>query len=42
LKRLRETMDLMTFDSAWSKGQGMKMEQAIELAVEGIIEGIHE
>ncbi len=34
LKVSREKMDLMQFDSAWSKGHIMTMEQAIELALE--------
>jgi tetratricopeptide (TPR) repeat protein len=33
LKRLHEKMDLTKFDSIWSKGQSMKMEQAIEFAL---------
>jgi hypothetical protein len=31
---LREKIDLVSFDSLWSKGRAMKMEQAIELALE--------
>jgi predicted ATPase/class 3 adenylate cyclase len=31
---LHERIDLMSFDSLWSKGRAMKMEQAIELALE--------
>ena len=42
LASLRENLDLMTFDSIWSKGRAMRMEQAIEFAVEGIAEGMHE
>ncbi|HEX6033473.1 MAG TPA: tetratricopeptide repeat protein, partial [Anaerolineales bacterium] len=42
LKRLREDLDLALFDSAWSKGRAMRMEQAIEFAVAGITEGMHE
>jgi predicted ATPase/class 3 adenylate cyclase len=42
LKHLREIIDLKGFDSVWSKGHSMKMEQAIELAVEGTAEEIHE
>ena len=34
LKSLREKMDPMNFDSVWSKGHAMMMEQAIELALE--------
>jgi len=34
LKSLREKMDPMKFDSVWSKGHAMMMEQAIELALE--------
>ena len=34
LKGLREKMDLMKFDSIWSKGHAKMMEQAIELALE--------
>jgi predicted ATPase/class 3 adenylate cyclase len=40
LNNLRQNLDLTTFDSAWSKGRSMKMEQAIELAIAGITEGI--
>jgi hypothetical protein len=42
LNGLRTKMDLTTFESAWSKGHSMRMEQAIELAVERIKEGTHE
>jgi non-specific serine/threonine protein kinase len=35
LANVREKMDLAGFDSAWSRGHTMKMEQAIELALEG-------
>ena len=42
LKRLRETLDLKTFDSVWSKGQALRMEQAIELAVETTLEVVDE
>jgi predicted ATPase len=38
LNGLREKMDLKLFDSAWSRGQAMGMEKAIELAVEQIAE----
>jgi tetratricopeptide (TPR) repeat protein len=34
LESLRGKMDPMQFDSAWSRGHAMTMEQAIELAVE--------
>jgi len=34
LKSLREEMDSMRFDSVWSKGHALMMEQAIELALE--------
>jgi hypothetical protein len=34
LKNLREKMDTRQFDAAWSKGQAMTMEQAIQFAVE--------
>jgi len=34
LKGLREKMDSMKFDSIWSRGQVMTMEQAIEFALE--------
>jgi len=40
LNSLRQNLDLTIFDSAWSKGRGMKMEHAIELAIAGITEGI--
>ena len=33
LTGLREKMDLMKFDSIWSQGFGMTMEQAIEFAL---------
>jgi non-specific serine/threonine protein kinase len=35
LAKVREKMDLAGFDSAWSRGHTVKMEQAIELALEG-------
>ncbi len=38
LNRLREKMDLKVFDSVWSRGHAMRMEQAIELAVEQMAE----
>jgi predicted ATPase len=38
LNNLRAKMNLKRFDSAWSKGQAMRMEQAIDLAVEQIAE----
>ena len=38
LNNLRAKMNLKRFDSAWSKGHTMRMEQAIELAVEQIAE----
>jgi predicted ATPase/class 3 adenylate cyclase len=34
LNRLREQMDSLLFRSSWRKGRGLKMEQAIELAIE--------
>jgi predicted ATPase/class 3 adenylate cyclase len=34
LKRLHETMDLHTFNSIWSRGRDLKIDQAIELALE--------
>ena len=34
ISRLRENLSLKEFDSIWSKGQSMRMEQAIEYAVE--------
>ncbi|HMB22977.1 MAG TPA: hypothetical protein VKP08_09120, partial [Anaerolineales bacterium] len=34
LTNLHEKMDAKQFDSVWSKGQAMTMEQAIELALE--------
>ncbi len=34
LRSLREKMDLAKFDSIWSKGHAMTMEQAIELALD--------
>ena len=34
LKGLREKMDLMKFDSVWSTGRAMTMEQAIEFAIQ--------
>ena len=33
LKRSRETVGLKDFDTVWSKGHSMKMEQAVELAL---------
>ncbi len=42
LNGLRAKMDLTNFESAWSKGHSMRMEQAIELAVEQVTEGTHE
>jgi hypothetical protein len=41
LNSLRDKMDLKIFESAWSKGHAMRMEQAIELAVERVTEGTH-
>jgi len=35
LRGLREKMDSIKFDSVWSKGHAMMMEQAIELALSG-------
>jgi hypothetical protein len=34
LKGLREKMDEIQFDSIWSKGQVLTMEQAIEFALQ--------
>jgi hypothetical protein len=34
LKILREKIDLKQFDTVWSKGHAMRMEQAIEFALE--------
>ena len=42
LKGLREKMDSMKFDSAWSKGYAMTMEHAIELALEPVLEQTNE
>ena len=42
LKSLRENMDLKEFDLIWSKGHSMRMEQAIELAVETSLEANYE
>ena len=42
LRILRERMDLRQFDSIWSKGYALGMEQAIELAVEKTLEATHE
>jgi tetratricopeptide (TPR) repeat protein len=39
LKILHERMDLRQFDSIWSKGHAMRIEQAIELAVVPVPEG---
>jgi hypothetical protein len=36
---LREEMDEVKFEQAWSKGRRMTMEQAIEFALEGTAEG---
>jgi tetratricopeptide (TPR) repeat protein len=36
LKSLRENIDLMEFDSAWSTGHAMGMEQAIQFALDGL------
>jgi len=35
LEVLRDKLDKIQFDSIWSKGCGMSMEQAIELALNG-------
>jgi predicted ATPase/class 3 adenylate cyclase len=42
LKSLRENMDLAKFDAAWSRGYAMKMERAIELALEPALEQANE
>ena len=42
LKTLRQSMDLERFDLIWSNGHNMKMEQAIELAVETTLEVTNE
>ncbi|MGE5464580.1 MAG: tetratricopeptide repeat protein, partial [Syntrophothermus sp.] len=42
LKSLRGQMDLSRFDFLWSKGLAMKMEQAIELALEMTLEAANE
>jgi hypothetical protein len=42
LKSLRENMDLAKFDAAWSRGYAMKMERAIELALEPTLEQANE
>ncbi|HSL43593.1 MAG TPA: adenylate/guanylate cyclase domain-containing protein [Anaerolineales bacterium] len=41
LHRLRENMDLTVFNSIWSQGHGMKMEQAIEFAVKQTLQAAH-
>jgi tetratricopeptide (TPR) repeat protein len=38
LETLRQNMDLAQFESAWTAGHAMKMEQAIELALEQVLE----
>jgi predicted ATPase/class 3 adenylate cyclase len=42
LKGLREQMDQHAFNGTWAKGRGLKMEQAIELALEIIPERANE
>jgi len=42
LNSLRETMPLAKFEAAWAKGHTMRMEQAIELALEPTLESTHE
>ena len=42
LESLRQKMDLSKFDLVWSNGHTMKMEQAIELAIETTVEATNE
>jgi predicted ATPase/class 3 adenylate cyclase len=42
LKNLREQLDPGTFTSFWTKGRGLKMEQAIDLALEMVPEAANE
>ena len=42
LKQIHERMDRPHFDSVWSKGRALKMEQAIDLALELSMEVVNE
>jgi predicted ATPase len=42
LKGLRQQMDALTYNSIWAKGRGLKMEQAIDLALDATLETANE
>jgi tetratricopeptide (TPR) repeat protein len=42
LKRLREQIDSPAFNSTWMKGRGLKMEQAVDLALEMTLQAANE